>query len=102
MAAEAKTAARFLDHAGATMTIKTSLKAADAAVEYNARAMYKHFRATLCEATLRGDTLDIKARMTMATILGAVGFKVDSPMVFQMFLEQENARQTRGKHPTGL
>ena len=29
-----KTAARFLDHAGATMTIKTSLKAADAAVDY--------------------------------------------------------------------
>ena len=85
-----KAAARFLDHAGATPSIKNSLKAADAAVEYNVRAMYVHFRANLCEATLRGDTLDIKARMTMATILGAVGFKVDSPMAFQMFLETEN------------
>ena len=87
-----KVAARFLDHAGATMSIKTSLKAADPALDFNARSMYTHFIANFCEATLRGDTLDIKARMALATVLGAVGFKVNSPMAFQMFLEQENAR----------
>ena len=60
-----KTAACFLDHAGATLTMKMSLKAADAAVPHNARQMYIHFLANFCEATLRGDMLDIKARMAL-------------------------------------
>ena len=39
-----KTAACFLDHAGATLTMKMSLKAADAAVPHNARQMYIQLR----------------------------------------------------------
>ena len=82
-----KVSAKFLDHASPNDTVRSTLRAAG-----DARAQFLYFQNNLCESMQRGDVLEIKARLTQATILGAVGFKIDSVNAFKMWIDKENER----------
>ena len=83
--------AKFLDHI-LSETAKSTLKAANAANEYDARAQFVRFRQDMCDPTDAGDVMDLKADINGATILATVGYHVNSIIEMQQWYDYQNAR----------
>ena len=52
--------------------------------------MWLFFRDNLCEPLQRSDVMQLKAEITMLTILGSVGFYENSVLKFKMHLDFKN------------